>query len=112
MIYIYSLKIPYTSGFNKIAKNQILIKYTEFKYGIYKNVYKPYINRIISVYIFLIGSYYKKEWQSCQQLWAHIYKPKFATGWMVNEKNNLIERFFSVSIVYSNVTICIFYNYM
>ena len=55
MICIYSLKIPYTSGFNKIAKNQILIKYTEFKYGIYKNVYKPYINRIISVYIFLIG---------------------------------------------------------
>ena len=55
MICIYGLKIPYTSGFNKIAKNQILIKYTEFKYGIYKNVYKPYINCIISVYIFLIG---------------------------------------------------------
>ena len=58
MICIYSLKILYTSGFNKIAKNQILIKYTEFKYGIYKNVYKPYINCIISVYIFLIG----KSW--------------------------------------------------
>ena len=33
----------------------MLIKYTEFKYGIYKNVYKSYINHIISVYIFLIG---------------------------------------------------------
>ena len=55
MICIYGLKIPYTSGFNKITKNQILIKYTEFKYGIYKNVYKPYINCIISIYIFLIG---------------------------------------------------------
>ncbi|RIA82754.1 hypothetical protein C1645_834854 [Glomus cerebriforme] len=37
----------------------------------------------------------RQEWQSCQQLWANIYKPKFATGWMVNETNNLIERFFS-----------------
>lgn len=44
-------------------------------------------------------SYYKKEWQSCQQLWANIHKPRFATGWVVNETNNLIERFFSVSII-------------
>ncbi|PKY51012.1 hypothetical protein RhiirA4_467811 [Rhizophagus irregularis] len=46
----------------------------------------------------LLFSYYKKEWQSCQQLWANNYKPKFDTGWMVNETNNLIERFFSVNI--------------
>ncbi|RGB42737.1 hypothetical protein C1646_662022 [Rhizophagus diaphanus] len=24
-------------------------------------------------------SYYKKEWQSCQQFWANIHKPRFAT---------------------------------
>ena len=78
----------------------------------FKQLEQEFINWISANNLIKLHSYYKKEWQSCQQLWANIYKPKFATGWMVNETNNLIERFFSVSIVYSNVTICIFYNYM
>jgi hypothetical protein len=36
-------------------KNELLIKYTEFVYGIYKNVYKMYTKRILSIYRFLIG---------------------------------------------------------
>ena len=36
-------------------KNELLIKYTEFVYGIYRNVHKMYTKRILSVYIFLIG---------------------------------------------------------
>ena len=34
---------------------KIITKYTEFRYGIRKNVYKTYTKRIISVYKFLIG---------------------------------------------------------
>jgi hypothetical protein len=36
-------------------KNELLIKYTEFVYGIYKSVYKMYTKRILSIYRFLIG---------------------------------------------------------
>ncbi|GET51442.1 hypothetical protein GLOIN_2v1653803 [Rhizophagus irregularis DAOM 181602=DAOM 197198] len=39
-------------------KNELLIKYTEFLYGIYRNVHKVYTKRILSVYIFLIGLYF------------------------------------------------------
>jgi hypothetical protein len=35
--------------------NCLLNKYTEFVYGIYKNVYKMYTKRILSIYRFLIG---------------------------------------------------------
>ena len=37
-------------------KNELLIKYTEFVYGIYRNVHKMYTKRILSIYIFLIGN--------------------------------------------------------
>ncbi|POG79938.1 hypothetical protein GLOIN_2v1522290, partial [Rhizophagus irregularis DAOM 181602=DAOM 197198] len=43
------------SFFLKMFKNELLIKYTEFVYGIYRNVHKMYTKRILSVYIFLIG---------------------------------------------------------
>lgn len=70
----------------------------------FKQLEQDFINWISVNNLIKLHSYYKKEWQSCQQLWANIYKPKFATGWMVNETNNLIERFFSVSIVIINNT--------
>jgi hypothetical protein len=41
-------------------KNELLIKYTEFVYGIYFNVHKMYTKRILSIYIFLIGPYHEK----------------------------------------------------
>ena len=60
---------------------------------------QDFITWILAKNLDKVYSYYKKEWQSCQQLWSNVYKPKFATGWMINETNNLIERFFSVSLV-------------
>ena len=39
---------------------KIITKYTEFGYGIRKNVYKTYTKRIISVYKFLIGQDYNE----------------------------------------------------
>jgi hypothetical protein len=71
----------------------------------FKQLEQDFINWILSKNLVKVHSYYKKEWQSCQQLWSNVYKPKFATGWMINETNNLIERFFSVSISKIN------YNY-
>ena len=71
----------------------------------FKQLEQDFINWILLKNLVKVHSYYKKEWQSCQQLWSNVYKPKFATGWMINETNNLIERFFSVSISKIN------YNY-
>ena len=42
-------------NFSKNVKKQFLIKYTEFWYGIYINVYKTYQNLIKNVYKFFIG---------------------------------------------------------
>ncbi|GET64116.1 hypothetical protein GLOIN_2v1636977 [Rhizophagus irregularis DAOM 181602=DAOM 197198] len=44
-------------------KNELLIKYTEFVYGIYRNVHKMYTKRILSVYIFLIGTSLYQKYQ-------------------------------------------------
>ena len=41
--------------FKKMFKNELLIKYMGFIYGIYENVYKMHIKRILSIYRFLIG---------------------------------------------------------
>jgi hypothetical protein len=71
----------------------------------FKQLEQDFINWILSKNLVKVHSYYKKEWQPCQQLWLNVYKPKFATEWMINETNNLIERFFSVSISKIN------YNY-
>ncbi|CAB4430372.1 unnamed protein product [Rhizophagus irregularis] len=61
----------------------------------YNQLEQDFIKWILVNNLTKLLSYYKKEWQSCHQLWANVCKPKFATGWMVNETNNLIERFFS-----------------
>ena len=73
----------------------------------FEQIEQDFINWILTKYLVKVHSYYKKEWQSCQQLWANCHRPKFATGWMVNETNNLIERFFSVCII-----IIVYYKYM
>ncbi|POG68484.1 hypothetical protein GLOIN_2v1636977 [Rhizophagus irregularis DAOM 181602=DAOM 197198] len=49
--------------FLKMFKNELLIKYTEFVYGIYRNVHKMYTKRILSVYIFLIGTSLYQKYQ-------------------------------------------------
>ncbi|CAB4402361.1 unnamed protein product [Rhizophagus irregularis] len=73
-----------------VRKLKLVITIEEFN-----QLEQDFIKWILTNNLTKLLSYYKKEWQSCQQLWANIYKPKFATGWMVNETNNLIERFFS-----------------
>ncbi|POG79489.1 hypothetical protein GLOIN_2v1525822, partial [Rhizophagus irregularis DAOM 181602=DAOM 197198] len=50
MINFFRIYFVYISFF----KNELLIKYMEFVYGIYRNVHKIYTKRILSVYIFLI----------------------------------------------------------
>ncbi|CAB4493468.1 unnamed protein product [Rhizophagus irregularis] len=73
-----------------VRKLKLVITIEEFN-----QLEQDFIKWILTNNLTKLLSYYKKEWQSCQQLWANIYKPKFVTGWMVNETNNLIERFFS-----------------